>query len=77
MKEIQQPPDAKNEKPLEPPEETEVDPSSTDLETPKPQKSGPGVDEPQTDTPDTPMRFAEKKRLHWTGKTCEWLRSIE
>ncbi|CAA7264440.1 unnamed protein product [Cyclocybe aegerita] len=23
----------------------------------------------QTDTPDVPVRFAEKKKLHWTGKT--------
>jgi tRNA-dihydrouridine synthase 3 len=27
----------------------------------------------QNDTPDVPVRFAEKKRLHWTGKTCEIL----
>lgn len=25
----------------------------------------------RNDTPDVPMRFSEKKRLHWTGKTCE------
>ena len=25
----------------------------------------------QQDTPDVPMRFIEKKRLHWAGKTCE------
>lgn len=24
-----------------------------------------------SDTPDVPVRFAEKKRLHWSGKTCE------
>jgi len=24
----------------------------------------------QNDTPDVPMRFAEKKRLNWAGKTC-------
>lgn len=24
----------------------------------------------QVDTPDVPMRPSEKKRLHWTGKTC-------
>ena len=24
----------------------------------------------QVDTPDMPIRFSEKKRLHWTGKTC-------
>ena len=27
----------------------------------------------QNDTPDVPMRFSEKRRLHWTGKTCEIL----
>jgi tRNA-dihydrouridine synthase 3 len=26
---------------------------------------------PQVDTPDVPFRFSEKKRLHWSGKTCE------
>lgn len=25
----------------------------------------------QIDTPDVPIRFAEKKRLHWSGKTCK------
>jgi tRNA-dihydrouridine synthase 3 len=25
----------------------------------------------QVDTPDVPVRFSEKKRLHWAGKTCE------
>ena len=24
----------------------------------------------QVDTPDVPVRFLEKKRLYWTGKTC-------
>ena len=24
----------------------------------------------QVDTPDVPVRFFEKKRLQWTGKTC-------
>ena len=24
----------------------------------------------QVDTPDMPVRFLEKKRLHWAGKTC-------
>ncbi|CCM05385.1 uncharacterized protein FIBRA_07601 [Fibroporia radiculosa] len=28
-------------------------------------------DESQDDSPDVPMRFAEKKRLHWSGKTCK------
>ena len=26
----------------------------------------------QVDTPDVPVRFSEKKRLHWAGKTCEF-----
>jgi tRNA-dihydrouridine synthase 3 len=25
----------------------------------------------QADTPDAPPRFSEKKRLHWSGKTCK------
>ena len=77
LKEIQRPPGAKGEGTLEPPEETEVGPSGTDLETSTPQTSGQDVDMSQTYTPDTPMRFAEKKRLHWAGKTCEWFRSVE
>ena len=24
----------------------------------------------QVDTPDVPVRFLEKKKLHWAGKTC-------
>jgi hypothetical protein len=75
LKEIQRP-DAKDEEILEPPE-TEANPSGTDLETSTPQTSGQDVYMPQTDTPDTPIRFAEKKRLHWTGKTCEWFHAIE
>ena len=27
-------------------------------------------DHSQDDTPDVPLRFVEKKRLHWSGKTC-------
>ncbi|KAI0705569.1 zinc finger dihydrouridine synthase [Earliella scabrosa] len=27
------------------------------------------IDKSQDDTPDVPLRFVEKKRLHWTGKT--------
>ncbi|KAI0767228.1 zinc finger dihydrouridine synthase [Fomes fomentarius] len=27
------------------------------------------MDQAQEDTPDVPLRFVEKKRLHWTGKT--------
>ena len=30
-----------------------------------------GEDLTQTDTPDVPMRPAEKKRLDWRGKTCK------
>lgn len=26
---------------------------------------------PQEDTPDVPIRFSEKKRLDWAGKTCK------
>jgi tRNA-dihydrouridine synthase 3 len=25
----------------------------------------------EADFSDVPLRFTEKKRLHWTGKTCE------
>ena len=28
----------------------------------------------QVDTPDMPIRFPEKKRLHWAGKTCAFNR---
>jgi len=48
-----------------------------DLETSPPKMPVQGVDASQTDTPDTPMRFAEKKRLHWSGKTCKWFRTVE
>ena len=34
------------------------------------------VDESQDDTPDVPIRFAEKKRLHWKGKTCKSSASV-
>jgi tRNA-dihydrouridine synthase 3 len=72
LKEIQQPPNAKDEETLEPPEEAEADPNEPfgpDFEAPSipPQ----AVDITQTDSPDTPMRFMEKKRLHWNGKTCK------
>lgn len=30
----------------------------------------------QVDTPDVPLRFTEKKRLHWAGKTCMFLTSF-
>ena len=28
--------------------------------------------EAQRDTPDVPVRFSEKKRLHWRGLTCSF-----
>lgn len=30
-----------------------------------------GSTSPQNDAPDVPVRYAEKKRLNWAGKTCE------
>jgi len=30
-----------------------------------------GSDLSHVDTPDVPIRFSEKKRLDWAGKTCE------
>jgi tRNA-dihydrouridine synthase 3 len=33
------------------------------------QRTGDSVSN-KNDTPDVPMRFVEKKRLEWTGKTC-------
>lgn len=74
LKGIQQSSDAKDEEPLKPLEETEVDPtelSGVDFETSVPQ-----VSSQDADTPDTPMRFVEKKRLYWNGKTCEWFHSV-
>ena len=32
-------------------------------------QTGGSVD--QSDTPDVSMRSSEKKRLHWSGKTCK------
>ena len=29
----------------------------------------------QADLPDVPFRFSEKKRLHWSDKTCMWSHS--
>ena len=31
------------------------------------------ADTSKVDTPDVPMRFEEKKRLDWAGKTCQLL----
>ena len=73
LKEIQQSPDPMDGEPIEPPE-TEADPkesSGTDFEALAPRASKQDVDMSQVDTPDTPMRVAEKKRLHWSGKTCK------
>jgi len=80
LKEIQQSPDARDEETLEPPKETEVNPIESlgaNLETSTPPTADQDVDMSQTDTPDAPMRFAEKKRLHWSGKTCKWFHSVE
>jgi len=80
LKEIQQSPDARDEETLEPPKEAEVNPIESpgaNLETSTPSASNQGVDMSQIDTPDAPIRFAEKKRLHWSGKTCKWFRSVE
>lgn len=79
LKEIQQSPNTKDEETLEPTEETEVNPieSSSDLGTSTPLISNQDVDMSQIDTLDTPTRFAEKKRLHWSGKTCKWFCSLE
>jgi tRNA-dihydrouridine synthase 3 len=30
----------------------------------------------QADLPDVPLRFQEKKRLHWSDKTCKWSHSV-
>ena len=75
LKEIQQ----SHEGTLEPPE-AEVNPmesSDAGLETLAHPTSCQDADMSQADTPDTPMRFTEKKRLHWSGKACKWFRSIE
>ena len=80
LKEIQQSSDTKDEETLEPSEETEVDLTETSragFEASTPSISPQDVDTSQTDTPDTPIRFAEKKRLHWNGKTCTWFHSVE
>ena len=79
LTEIQQPPDAKDGETLEPQEEAEIDPmglSGADLDTSMPPTSRKDAHMSQTDTPDVPMRFVEKKRLHWSGKTCKWFRSV-
>ena len=33
-------------------------------------RTGDAILNGQIDGPDVPLRFNEKKRLHWTGKTC-------
>lgn len=70
---------SKGEETLEPSEETEVDPietSGADFEASAPSMSPHDVDVSHHDTPDTPLRFTEKKRLHWSGKTCKWFRPL-
>ena len=53
-----------------------------DLDAQQPQSEKPTVEEiietrtgtdvamSAQDAPDVPMRFADKRRLHWAGKTC-------
>lgn len=48
--------------------ETQVSVQSTTVPAP----THTSEDASQTDTPDVPMRPAEKKRLHWKGKTCKF-----
>ena len=58
----------------------DVDPieiSGADFEASTRSVSTQDGDMSQADTPDTPMRFVEKKRLHWSGKTCKWLHSVK
>ena len=43
------------------------EPNFTIVETQSRELGGPLS---QVDTPDMPVRFSEKKRLHWAGKTC-------
>lgn len=80
LKEIQQSSGVKDEEIPESPDETEVNPiesSGVNFETSTPPISSQDVDMSQADTPDTPVRFVEKKRLHWNGKTCKWFHPIE
>jgi hypothetical protein len=46
-------------------ETTEISPDAIDLIA---MRTGNQLSE--VDSPDIPVRFAEKKRLDWTGKTC-------
>ena len=76
LKEIQQSLYTKDEETLELSEEAEVYPSGAGFEASRPSISQ-DVGMSQNDTPDTPTRFVEKMRLHWSGKTCKWIRSVE
>ncbi|OSD00670.1 zinc finger dihydrouridine synthase [Trametes coccinea BRFM310] len=74
LKEIQQ---ASNEQGGGNTVEASETPASSAPETPAgtqpiesvPAASDDAVDRSQDDTPDVPLRFVEKKRLHWAGKT--------
>lgn len=63
----------------EPPKKKEEAPQTPDIAPEPPIQpaapEGPTVpetaDKSQEDAPDAPVRFVEKKRLHWKGKTCE------
>jgi len=52
----------------EPEQELEATTSAEEIITKRTADSG-----LTTDAPDATVRFAEKKRLHWQGKTCEIL----
>lgn len=46
-------------------------PSGIVVAQPAPTKRSSDEAAAQTDLPDVPLRFQEKKRLHWSDKTCE------
>lgn len=46
---------------------SQPEPDALDIEA---QRTGDQLSLSQIDTPDVPIRFGEKKRLHWAGKTC-------
>lgn len=70
LKEIQQSLDAEKET-LEPPEAEvdQIETSGANFEASAPSTSHEDADTSQIDTPDSPTRFVEKMRLHWSGKT--------
>lgn len=63
----------------EPPKKKDEAPQMPDIAPETPIQASPAevsavpetVDKSQEDAPDAPVRFVEKKRLHWKGKTCE------